>query len=233
MTIEELFERLATGELSQHAIGKGGSISESDYPGLLVKLNQGLTKLHTEFPLSEKQVMIQQYDDLYYYTLTYDYASSNADSTATYQYIVDSDEDPFLEDIIRIESAYDQNGIEHPLNDENSRASWFTPGYNQLQVPNPQADNSCVLLYRANHAMFDTSSADTSQEIYIPPSLEDALAAFIAYRCFISLGNASAAGLAKFFKGEYNAEVARIKRENLLQTTDGDSNIKLALKGFV
>jgi hypothetical protein len=233
MLLQELFDRLALGELSQHKFGKTGVILEKDYPTIINQINTTLTKVHTHFPLKIKEVILQQYDTLTEYRLSSQYANSNDSSLEDIKYIVDSNTNPFIDDVLKIQEAYDGEGCLQVLNDDTNTYSWFTPEFDLLQIPTPVSPNISVLTYRAKHPVIAIDADPSTTMITIPPCLEEAVQAYIASRCFVSLGNAASAGLATFYKNEYNLEINRIERNNLIQITDGDRNIKFALKGFV
>lgn len=152
MYLSKLFKQLATGELSQVAISENGNIQEDSYDAIVTHLNIGLTKLYTRFPLLEKEVVIQQFAHITLYTLSSQYAYTNDDSTEPYKYIIDSEENPFEDDVLRIEQAFDEGGVPISINDEfSSNRVIFTPSYDSVQIPLPEEENSIFITYRANH----------------------------------------------------------------------------------
>jgi hypothetical protein len=231
MLLSELFDRLALGELSQHKYGKTGAILAADYPALIHQLNIGLSKLHNHFPLVEKEVVIRQYADITEYHLHSDFAVSNTESAEAVKYIEDTDS-PFTDDILRIDTAYNGKGENVPLNDTASENAWFTPKGNKLQIRKPVATELATLIYRANHPKIATD-ADLSTLVDIPTSLEEALQAYIASRCFVSLGNQSSGALSSYFSNRYEEQIQYIERHNVLALKAQDSNTKLTLKGFI
>lgn len=233
MTLQELFDRLALGELSQHKYGQSGSISTANQPAVINQVNMALTNLHSYFPLSEKELTLQQFDHITDYILDPLYAVSNNDPSINYKYIIDSDANPFTKDIIRIERAYDELGRQVTMNDEADACSWFTPAWDTIQVPFPNAENTSIIIYRANHPKIALDADPLNVEIEIPTYLEEALQAFVASRCYVSLGNASGAQLSSYYFQRYQEQIAHVERFSLLNQVDGDSNIKLGLKGFV
>lgn len=231
MLLSDLFDRLATGELSQHKYGKTGAILVGDHPALINQLNIALTNLYAYFPLREKEVIIQQHETITEYQLDTKYAQSNIDSVEPIKYILDS-VNPFLDDVLRIEAVFDGEGTEVPLNNATRTDSWFTPSWDSLQIPAPVDGNVAAIVYRAKHTKI-ASDADVSTEVLIPTCLEEALQAYIASRCFVSLGNQASASLASYYTNRYNEQIQWVERNNLLQSSTGDSNIKLSLKGFI
>ena len=90
-----------------------------------------------------------------------------------------------------------------------------------------------AIIYRAKHPLIAQDADPLITEVLVPPCLEEALQAYIASRCFVSLGNQASAALASYYMGIYNEQVQRVERDNLLQSSVGDTNIKLYLKGFI
>jgi hypothetical protein len=213
MLLSELFDRLALGELSQHKFGKSGAILEDDRPAII------------------NQIIIQQYETLTEYPLDIKYAVSNTGSTEPIKYILDGDQ-PFLDDVVRIEAAYNSAGIQIPLNAEHADYSWFTPTWDSIQIPAPVTGNLAAIVYRANHTKI-AADAPLDTVIFIPPVLEEALQAYVAARCFVSLGNQSSAALSSYYTTRYEQQIQRVERSNLLQSSTGDNNIKLSQKGFI
>jgi hypothetical protein len=204
MLLSELFDRLATGELSQHKFGKSGAILEDDRPAIINQVNMGLTALHTHFPLVEKEAQVLQQEGVLEYTLP----------------------DPT---VIRIETAYNAEGVQVPLNQGMLDGSWFLPAWNVLRIPEPVEGEYATVIYRANHPKVDLDTV----EVVIPPSLEEALQAYIAGRCFVSLGNQSSASLSAYYTTRYEQQIQRVERDNLVRSSNEDTNHKLTLKGFI
>ena len=83
MTLQDIFDKLTFGELSQIGVsGNGTGISQEDYPKLISHVNLGLTDLYTKFPLREREVVIQQYDEISFYELDITHAQSNTMPTS-------------------------------------------------------------------------------------------------------------------------------------------------------
>lgn len=230
-TLEELYADLAMGELSQHQYGNRGVIPDANKPTIIHYLNAALTAIYSEFPLRQREVLIQQYDNITEYHLNSKYAVSNTASAEPTKYILDSASDPFTDDIIRIESVYDEAGKSVALNDEYDPNSVFTTEWNTIQIPFPVSTNTTAVMYRAKHLKFTKDMPETT-EIRLPPVLLPALHAYIASKCYTSLGNAASASLAVHYLTQYANVITLVKRENLLQSSDADSNAKLTAKGF-
>lgn len=233
MKLDIFLEQLALGELSQHKLGNTGEIKPEDYPAVISHINRGLTALHSRFPLSHKELTLLQFDSITDYILDPKYSVSADDPTVDNKYIYDSVEKPFLDDLIRVEAAYDGQGFNVPLNDEFKVSSWFTPNNDTIQIPCPTEGVLVSIMYRANHAKIDRTLIDpTVVDIVLPQCLEAALGAYVASRIFVSLGNQSSAQLSSFYSQLYQAEIAQVERLNLLQTSEDSSNFRFVAGGW-
>lgn len=234
MNLKELFDQLAYGELSQHKYGKSGAIVAEDYPALISHINHGLTALHARFPLQHKDVIIAQTTDQIDYILDVKYAVSNTASTAENKYILDTAEKPFLDDLLRIEAAYDSDDGSITLNDENLSNSWFTPNANTLQIPHAVTGKLATISYRANHARIPlTTTKPELITLDIPQCLESALGSYVASRCYVSLGNQTSAQLSAFYNQMYQSEINQIIRLNLLRESAPNTRTTFTERGWI
>ena len=192
MTLLELFRDLTYGELSQLALGNlipDESESEPDaksYAHLISHINLGLTELHKRYLLSAKEIYVEQYDHILTYQLHSDFAATNTESAEVYKYILDTAENPFRDDILKIEMVFNEIGEELFLNKRVEEDSLFTPTHTSIQLPSALFCNTLAVQYRANHPKLDfTYGMDPSEiEILLPDSLKLALLYFIANRAF-------------------------------------------------
>ncbi len=229
MTLQELITTLINGELVQLSI----DIDEDDQPQLIRYISMGLTELYTRFPLKDREVFVQQYDNITLYKLSSEYAVTNTDSTASPKYIIDNSS-PFTDDIIRIDSAFDEIGIELPINDYSDANSIMMTAYNEVQVPRPVGTNSMSFIYRANHPAIDPNVTDTeSVTIELPTSHLTALVFYVGFRyhAFDMAQDSQAVSMAYYQK--YLAELQMLEQLNVLNNSDTDTNIKLIQGGWV
>lgn len=63
MTLQDLYDQLAIGELSQVSISDGGTISLENQKKLLPQINLGILELHKRFPLREQTIVIRKNTD--------------------------------------------------------------------------------------------------------------------------------------------------------------------------
>jgi len=191
MNIEELFQTLSLGELSNLSMAQSGSgtIIEEKQATILKHANEALLRLYSKFVLKETSLILLQKHDVTMYQLLAKRALSYTPGTgepSVTRYIIDTPEEPFQDDVIRILKVFNDCGVEKPLNAEDNPWSLFTPRTKTLQIPKPFQDQKLAVSYQAKHPKLNI---DTPQQILeIPEVLEAALTAFIAANVFTDMG---------------------------------------------
>jgi hypothetical protein len=237
MKLSEVFELLQYGELASISISGGidevKGIRVEDYPTLISHINLALTDLHTKFNLKERELVIQQYDNITIYHMQSDYAVSNTSSTQPVKYIVDTEEDKFNDDILRVNAIFDEAGCELPINDENRANSLFLNGYSSLQIPFPSSENSVFIMYRANHEKLNVQLPDLEAEINIPAYCVEALLSYVTSRVHCQRTTQEAQANAVSYMAKYNNLCDQIEERNNLHNNPSNSNFKLGENGWV
>jgi hypothetical protein len=192
MRLLDILKDLTYGELSGLAIGNlipGEFDNEPDpheYEQVISYINLGLKEIYKRFFLRSRELDIQQHEEITTYKLSSDYAASNTASLIPLadRYILDTVDDPFLDDILKIEEIYDEEGTKLPMNDITEENSVYTPSYRMVQIPYPNNDATFSVQYRAAHpkipVTLDTLPDDV--EIELPNSLHAALLQYVGYR---------------------------------------------------
>ena len=187
MKLLGVLNKLASGELSQTAIGGTGGIQPAHYLQMINHVNLGLMDIYKRFDLKKGIAIIQQYDHIQTYKLHPDFAETNTESLELYRYIMDSKEEPFLDDVISIERVFNEYGVECPLNDDMDYASLHTPTQTSIQIPLPEAENAIMVEYRASHPEIPditTEEAMGAYELELPHAYLEPLMAYVASRVF-------------------------------------------------
>ncbi len=235
ITLADIFEQLTYGELKQVTMGgygKGG-ISEEDFPELISHLNRGMIALYARFPIKENEVAIQQYDHITTYELNSKYSLSKNDPSVAYKYIIDTVENPFQDNVMRIDTAYDELGAEVPVNDYNNTNSIYTPTYDSIQIPFPVGSNTTFIVYRANHINIPLNSTDTSIEIDLPTVLVEALLSYIASRVHASRTSSESAIQESInLLAKYERICMEVEQKNLLRNAEIPTNVRIDTDGW-
>ena len=224
MLLSDIFIHLAHGALSQYAAGTNdaGTIAEKDYPKIISFINLGLSQLHTDLPLRMEQVTVQLDPCNTKYTLH----SKNACSVSGGGYLLDSCDDPFDDNILLIDEVFSEDGEEIPLNQHNVEGSFFTPKYNELQVPNPEFKQVAVL-YRADHPKLPmTQRLDPTQvEVQIPSTLLTALCTLVKAAFLSGQGSAEGIQESSLAMQKYYSIIETIKNNGLVHQDAYDINL--------
>lgn len=230
MTLLDLMKDLTYGELAQFNIGNlitGEFESEPDptrYEQLISAINLGLKEIYKRFFLSSKEIYIQQYAQISTYVLSSKYAQTNVASLEPIKYIMDTPEKPFLDDVLKIEEVYDEEGNILPMNDITEDLSVFTPNYRSIQIPYPDDANTMAVQYRASHPrIVYTKGMDPADvEIELPNSLHEALLYYVASRFATSISGDQGAEGSDYFQ-KFNASCDKVDELGLeVQAEPGD-----------
>jgi len=222
MKLQTIFDQLVHGELAHLFIGGSETdniIIPENYPKVVTYINMALLELYKRFPIHVAQVDVQQYESIGTYVMAYDYAISNATSTQPTKYIQDSLTNPFKDSaFLKIENIFDENGCELILNNSVEAKSYFTPHYNQIQVPNPSDDVMFSVMYRASHASLAASSDIDPEvvEVSLPFSLLLPLCSFVGARAFAGTSTLNGVDDSQRMMQQYELACARITEYDLL-----------------
>jgi hypothetical protein len=226
MYIKEIFEHLAQGELRTLAIGgmDDGGILRHNYDKIIPHINMGITEIYKRFPAQAQKIDIQCDPSILEYKLHRDYTQSSG--TAPVLYIMDSVEEPFLGDIIRIEEITGK-----VLNNNNDDTSIHTD-YLSFIVPEA-TDELMELSYRAKlpHVDINTFYINTT-ELNLPYAYLSALLNYIGMRMTIGMPPKEGVSDSNTFLGRFEASIAKIFELGLV-VTDNTTNEKAINNGWV
>lgn len=234
MKVSELFQKLSFGELSNLALGSDGSgdILAAKKPRIIHYANKALTRLFTRYLLKESNLLISQVANLTMYNLHSKHSVNNTSPLpGDYLYIQDTVDNPFRDDLIRVTSVFDQNGVELPLNDIEDPLSAFTPQNTVLQIVNPVAGAPLGISYQASHVPLDAATPD--QVIEIPPILDEALTLLIAHYVFSDMSGAENITKSQELLMKYEALYTEIEGLDLVNNSISTTNTRFKRNGWV
>lgn len=224
MKLSQLFDQLVYGELKAFKIGGADSedgLSTSDYPALVAHTNLALSALHARFPIRRETVHIQQHAEISSYVLDLEYAASNTDGAQPTKYIIDSVEDPYQDNLIKIDEVTDEDGCRYALNIIDDCKSLTTPIHNVINVPFPVDTNVMIVKYRANHPYISPAGiVPANTNIQIPDYLTRAFTLFIAERVLATQTSLGAIQAAQSYERKYEVECQRIDALGLFNKED-------------
>jgi hypothetical protein len=235
LTVEKLFTLLSNGPLSNLAISDEGSgeIVETGKHRIIDHANTGLLRLHTRFLLREKEMILQMIEGITRYELLsiygQKYKADNSDSTKPV-FILDRLK-PYTNDLIKVLSVFDIDGMRVPLNDQEDPMSVFTPMPNLLQVPGSVDYTALSLLYQAKHdeLVYD----DDDVEIFLPDALQPALVSFIASEIFSHMNGIENTAKGKEHLSKFDALCKEAVDNDLVSTAISNTNTNFEKRGWI
>ena len=231
MKLQEIFDQLTHGELSQLSIGGGaaGEITPANYERVLAHVNLGLTALHKRFLLKEGRLVLELMDGVTLYPLNSKYAVNGRGSRMPIRYILDTPEAPFQDDLFKIERVFAESGIEFPLNVSDDPYSMRTPKLDLLEVPviivEPSTElpaelrtETLEIYYRANHPIIRTEDGEIDPEeteVDLPYSHLEPLLYYVASRVHTPTGMTNEMNMGNAYFAKYEAACQELERLNL------------------
>lgn len=248
MNLQEVFDQLTHGELSQLSIGgnEAGVINPSNYNRLVPHVNLGLTALYKRFPLKEGRLSLELQANRTTYPLHSNYAISSKTSKEVVRYIKDSASTAFKDDIHKVERVCSSTGYEFGLNDDSDPYGVFTPSATILRVPADVVAQSMNLpdelkstqlevVYRANHPLIIADGASLEPDIIeleLPYSHLEPLLLFIASRIHTPTGMTNETNMGNTYFAKYEAACQQLEAVNL-RVDQGSQNSRLYQNGWV
>ena len=233
MLLSTIFETLTFGELSQHQLGgkKEGFIAVKDYAEVLSHLQLAITALCIRFPLLTKEVILREIAD----TTEYKLNSAFSDSVAgtPFPYIVDTIDNPFLDDVLQIVSIFNKDGEKRVYDDEMNDTSILMLSPDTLKFPVAVAGDLNYIEYKASLPQISIANDDpTGTIVDIPDVLMEPLCSWIGARILSFSNSQEQKNTSAFYFGKYEYRCAEIERRNILRTSTNNGNIKPHLRGY-
>ncbi len=249
MKLQEIFDSLTYGELSNLAIGglEQGAIQPARYKQVVNHINLGMTALHKQFALKEEYVVLALQPGMSEYLLHSNYAVGGF-GTGKPKYILDSRANPFMDNIIKISKVETENGYELNLNDPTDPYSVITPKHDKIIVPldlvNPVTQDlseeyittTLKIYYQANAIPLNQDNGmnePEDTEVDLPYAFLPALLYFIGNRANTPTGSGQIEGnMGGIYYKKYLDECNRLKGDGIDIDGAGQSS-RLREKGWV
>lgn len=237
MKVPELLKRLALGELSNLSLADSGLINVEKIPKIIMYANEGLLRLHTKFVLKEKTLLLEMRENITSYHLLKKFAYSEYDindppSSWNMPYILDNENEPFLEDVIKILSVYNYDGIKLPINDLHNACSVFTPQPLVLQVTTPVAGKMLSVEYQAKHIVIPETEFE-EVDVDIPECLESALQAFIASKSYMHMNTQENTAKGQQHEMTFESLCQNVIDMDLINMANTTTNTRFEKRGWV
>ena len=230
MNLRQLIDHLVQNNLYQFNMAKN-----EQFPAIINALNLELTQLYSRYPVLEKDVAFRRFPEISIYHLTRRYCRSNDESKELYKYILDTKDNPFLGDVLKIENAYTESGQHIILNDNNNPRAWFTPSFDTIQIPNTTDIDTRIAIigYKAKPEHIDPNTTDFEKDIYIPSYLEEPMIYGITMRVAERLPTQTGMQVVQMAQAKYKELCDNVDTLNLFHENNVSTNIKLGMRKFV
>lgn len=230
MNLRQLIDHLVQNNLYQFNMAKN-----EQFPAIINALNLELTQLYSRYPVLEKDVAFRRFPEISIYHLTRRYCRSNDESKELYKYILDTRDNPFLGDVLKIENAYTESGQHIVLNDNNNPRAWFTPSFDTIQIPNTTDIDTRIAIigYKAKPEYIDPNTTDFEKDIYIPSYLEEPMIYGITMRVAERLPTQTGMQVVQMAQAKYKELCDNVDTLNLFHENNVSTNIKLGMRKFV
>lgn len=230
MNLRQLIDHLVQNNLYQFNMAKN-----EQFPAIINALNLELTQLYSRYPVLEKDVAFRRFPEISLYHLTRRYCRSNDESKELYKYILDTHDNPFLGDVLKIENAYTESGQHIVLNDNNNPRAWFTPSFDTIQIPNTTDIDTRIAIigYKAKPEHIDPNTTDFERDIYIPSYLEEPMIYGITMRVAERLPTQTGMQVVQMAQAKYKELCDNVDTLNLFHENNVSTNIKLGMRKFV
>lgn len=163
MKLQEVFDHLSSGELSQISVGKqdAGVINNENMEKVISTINLGLTALHSRFNLREGRMTVHLNPGVTLYKLDRNKVGKGVANTEI-KYLEQDKIFALQDTLVKVLRVYSEDGTELSLNDLSDPFSLKTPRYDLLEVPDAVVKSQANLprylqtkildvRYRANH----------------------------------------------------------------------------------
>lgn len=229
MLMSDIIKDLQYGELSTHGMFAVLPITEDNKQQLIRHTNVALTELYSRFPLLTRELTIVQIEGKTTYKLSKEHTLSIIDKPSYTKYIVDSEEFPFMDDVVRILKVHDEIGNEIRINDSTARCVVTTPAPNVLQLPYAIDTNILYITYQAKHYEI-TKEED---KLILPSNFKPALLAYIGYRVYSGGSTQEHVNLSNMLLQKYELFCTQQRDYGTDNSYDFEKNIKPCLGGWV
>ena len=236
MNLNDLFQDLALGELSNLSMVENNTIIPGRRPKIVSYANEALLALHSKFVLKEKDLLIEMREGVTNYHLLKRYAMSHFDKDNppdrwNMPYILDMVADPFQEDVIKILSVYNSFNEKLPLNDQENSCSVFSPQSNLLQVPSPIPGQALAIEYQAKHPPL--THCQCEDEIQLPDVLWRALKAYVAAKTCSHMNTQEMTAKGQEHMLIYETICQEVIDRDLVNTSSSTTNTRFQKRGWI
>lgn len=232
MKLQELFNELAIGELSNLAFAKTGVIDTASHAKVVAAINVALNDIYSRIPLAEKEVLVETLDWKSIYFIRKEHA--RMDPTPGFlKYILDTPTNPFTGDLVKVLCVSNEIGDPLPVNDAEQWASVFLPAFDTVQFNHPGAKQVFSVQYQALHPKLVVEGDKyLDQVLRVPPVLMDMVKLKTASTLLAPMGGQNETLKAQALEAKYEARHTSLVLKNDVGDTGVHTNVKAMLRGY-
>lgn len=232
MKLQDLFNELAIGELSNLALAKTGVIDPAHHNKVVTAINVALNDIFSRIPLAEKEVLVETLDWKSIYFIRKEH--SRMDPTPGFlKYIVDTPANPFTGDLVKVLGVCNEIGDPLPMNDAEQWASVFLPAFDTVQFNHPGAKQIFAVQYQALHPkLVATGDGYLDQILRVPSVLMDMVRIKTASTLLAPMGGQNETLKAQALEANYEARHTSLVFKNDVGDTGVHTNVKAMLRGY-
>ena len=236
MNLQECLNKLARGKLSNLSISKNGEIIEDAVPQVVDAVNEALSRLYTIFPIKEKAVLVEIEEGKTDYVLSSEHSWRNRKGDGDLWdhwdfYIIDTPENPFIDDILCIIEIWDDLNRRRPINDPDDPLGIMVPQENLIIVKASIDHRALNIAYRAKHLIL--TPEDLTSKVEIPENLYGALFSYVAYLIHSNMNTEQAVANAQKYFAEYQSIVSEVNIQGTFTPDKLVSDMKFIRRGWV
>ena len=241
ITVEDFLKELAQVELSNLAIAteaeQGSAIERANRAAVVTCINDGLTEMYSQMVLKKGTVLIHPMAGIKEYRVSKIHALAYKGSDQSdFKYLIDSEEDPFNDDLVKITDVYGSTTGEKLINATGSKNGVELLAPDTFRVYG-KLDAGLLVKYQALHPKvvescrsIQTPEGDQifvgylSNNIELPTFLLPALKNYVGYKMYARMNTQEASVLSNKFYALYQ----EILRDVYSSNKTNESQISVA-----
>ena len=224
-------------------------IPNEKFPVVYNMLNESLLELYSRYSLRTNLVVLTMRPDRAIYPIDKKHTfSSYFHKYGDYPeppygkntpFIVDSVEDAYKDDLIKILEVYADTGRKLPLNDRERFDSVFTTQLNTLQIPHHEHYGSVSVEYQAKHPKLTLIERGVEEEfgidgfLEVPEILYEPLELLVGAKVYIYMGGAENIQRGNTYLGKYEDSCQKLESRDMLNNSMSFSNSQFEKRGWI
>lgn len=234
MKLRTFIDKITKLELRNTHINYKTVYNNTEHTDAIIEyVNDCLNSLYTEFLIKKNEIIINAKSNINFYYLRSEFANSNESSTEDVRYIIDSDANPFKEDIVRVIAVYDNEGNDLPIDVLDEHKSVYLPEYDCIQILNTTDDELYSVIYQRQNNIIENNDDQYEQVIDIPQYMETLLRKFVAGKIYMDIGDEKNNAKGMSLIAEYEILKNNLYSNGIIGKTIGDVGCKMDVRGFI